>query len=141
YLIDKRKIKSSSIILYGESLGGAIALELATKAEALAVITEEAFSSMRDIARDIYPFLPSFFVSDGFNSLSRIGKVNIPKLIIHSKDDEMIPFGNAQRLYDKAKEPKMLAVINGSHNEAFIESKEAYENYIREFIKGLGDVK
>jgi len=137
YLVDNCKMKSSSIILYGESLGGAIALELATKVNASAVITEETFTSMRDIAKDIYPFLPSFFVSDRFNSLSRIEKVSIPKLIIHSKDDKMIPFSNAQKLYDKAKEPKALAAINGSHNDAFIESEKNYKNYIREFIKGI----
>lgn len=137
YLIGKFKTKPSSIILYGESLGGAVALELATKAEARAVITEETFSSMRDIAKDIYPFLPSFFVSDAFNSLSVIEKVSIPKLIIHSQDDEMISFKHAQKLYDKAKEPKTLAAINGSHNSAFLESEKEYIRHIREFIEGL----
>jgi hypothetical protein len=137
YLIDKRKIKPSLTILYGESLGGAIALELATKVKASAVITEETFSSMRDIAKDIYPFLPSFFVSDAFNSLSVIEKVSVPKLIIHSKDDEMISFKHAQRLYDKAKEPKVLAAINGNHNSAFLESEKEYISHIREFINEL----
>jgi len=137
FLIDKLKIKPHSIILYGESLGGAVALELATQVDASAVITEETFSSMRDIAKDIYPFLPSFFVSDKFNSLSKIRKLSIPKLIIHSKDDEMIPFRHAQKLYDAAEEPKTLAVIDGSHNSAFLDSGKDYKNHILEFIKGL----
>lgn len=141
YLTDNVNIIPSSIILYGESLGGAVALELATKVTAEAVITEEAFSSMRGIAKDMYPFIPSFLVSDRFNSVSRIEKVDIPKLIIHSKNDEMIPFSNAQTLYNKAKDPKVLAAISGSHNDAFIESEKDYTNYIREFIKKLNNAK
>jgi len=141
YLTDNLNIIPSSIILYGESLGGAVALELATKVTASAVITEETFSNMRGIAKDTYPFMPSFLVSDGFNSLSRIEKVDIPKLIIHSKNDEMIPFSNAQTLYNKAKNPKVLAVISGSHNDAFIESEKDYTNYIREFIKKLNNAE
>ena len=137
YLIDKRKVKSSSIILYGESLGGAVAFELATQVDVLAIITEETFSSVRDVAKNIYPFLPSFFVSDKFNSVSRIGKLTIPKLIIHSKDDEMIPFKHAQKLYESAKDPKILVAISGSHNSAFLDSGKDYKNHIREFIEGL----
>ncbi|MCK9614499.1 MAG: alpha/beta hydrolase [Candidatus Omnitrophica bacterium] len=137
YLIDKLKIKPSSIILYGESLGGAVAFELATQVDVLAIITEETFSSVRDVAKDIYPFLPSFFVGDKFNSVSRIGKLTIPKLIVHSKDDEMIPFKHAQKLYESAKDPKMLVAISGSHNSAFLDSGKDYKNHIREFIEGL----
>jgi len=137
YLIGKLKIKPSSVIVYGESLGGAVALNLSNQVEVRAVITEETFSSMRDIAKDIYPFFPSFLISGKFNSLSKIEKLNIPKLIIHSEDDEMIRFTHAQKLYNAAREPKTLAVINGSHNSAFIDSEKAYKNHINEFIKEL----
>jgi len=101
------------------------------------LIIEEAFTSIRDMGKIIYPYIPSFFVADRFNSLSRIEKINIPKLFIHSRNDNFVPFKLGEKLYKKAKEPKLLAVITGNHNSAFLESEKDYIGYIREFVRGL----
>jgi hypothetical protein len=137
YLVKIKGINPDSIIIYGESLGGAVAIELCTKVRAKALITEEAFSNISDMGKIMYPYIPSFFVSDKFNSLARIEKINLPKLFIHSRNDNLVPFELGEKLYKKAKEPKQLAAITGDHNHAFLESEKDYTGYIREFVKGL----
>ena len=137
YLAKIKGISPDSIIVYGESLGGAVAIELCTKISAKALITEEVFSSIRDMGKIMYPYLPSFFVSDRFNSLARIEKINIPKLFIHSRNDNLVPFALSEKLYKKAKEPKRLAIISGDHNYAFLESEKEYTKALREFIQEL----
>jgi len=137
YLVKIKRIDPGSIIVYGESLGGAVAIELCVKNNAKALITEETFTSVRDMGKVAYPYLPSFFVSDRFNSLSRIEKINIPKLLIHSRNDNLVPFALAEKLYKKAKEPKRLAIISGDHNYAFLESEKEYIKALCEFIQEL----
>lgn len=137
YLTKAAQIDPDSIILYGESLGGSVAIELAEKTKVKALITEEVFSSLKDMAKSIYPFLPSFLFADKFNSLDKIQKITIPKLFIHSKNDELVPFYQAQQLFALANKPKELVVIHGSHNEAFLESKNEYIKSITEFLKSL----
>jgi len=137
YLVKIKKISPDSIIVYGESLGGAVAIELCSRINTKALITEETFTSIRDMSRLVYPYLPSFFVSDSFNSLLRIDKIEMPKLFIHSRNDDIVPFELAEKLYKKAKEPKRLAIIYGDHNGAFLESEKEYTNALRNFIQEL----
>ncbi len=135
YLVNTRKIQPEHIILYGESIGGAAVIDLASKTKVGALITEETFSSAVDMAKRIYPFLPSFLFSVRFDSLTKIKKVNAPKLIIHSINDEIVPFELGKKLYDAAKEPKQFAEIIGGHNTAFLDSKEKYAASIKAFLK------
>ncbi len=135
YLVNTRKIKPEHIILFGESIGGAAVIDLASKVKVGALITEEAFSSARDMARRIYPFLPSFLYSVKLDSLTKIKKVDAPKLIIHSVNDEIVPFALGKKLFNAAKEPKQLVEIMGSHNTAFLDSKEKYTRSIEVFIQ------
>jgi len=137
YLVNKRGIRPEEIILYGESLGGAVAVEVALKADIRALIVEGAFTSIRGIAREAYPFLSPFIISDKFDSLSKIGKITQPKLFIHSPTDEIVSFGLAKKLYDKAVRPKQMAEISGSHNSLFLDSREEYTSSIRKFIEDL----
>ncbi len=137
YLTKIKCIAPDSIIVYGESLGGAVAIELCTKVKAKGLITEEAFTSIRDMGKIMYPWLPSFFAADRFDSLIRVGKVSTPKLFIHSRNDNIVPFSLGEKLYKNAAEPKMLAIIHGGHNEAFLESEREYIADIRHFINNL----
>jgi len=131
------KIPADKIVLYGESIGGGVALDLARKKEVKAVITEDTFTSIKDMARMAYPFLPPFIFESKFDSVSNIKKVECPVLIMHSRDDEIVPFYMGEKLYEAAGEPKELLVLRGSHNTAFLDSEESYRSGIKKFLEGL----
>lgn len=137
YLLNIRKIPSERIILYGESLGTAAVVNLASESKVRAIILEGAFSSGKDMAKRIYPFLPVFFFSDKFNSLQKIKRIDVPKLFLHSRDDEIVPLIIAKKLFDYAPEPKYFVELRGDHNNAFLESKEKFSSSIASFINRL----
>jgi len=137
YLVKERNINPDSIILHGTSLGCAAAINLASKEKIGGLIVEGSFSKGRDVAKRLYPFLPSFVFSDSFNSLSKVKKITAPKLFIHSKNDEIIPFTLGKKLYASSSEPKRLAAIYGGHNTAFLDSREHYLTAVKEFIKEI----
>lgn len=134
YIVARRHINTNQIILYGESLGSAVAVDLASKTKVKAVILEGAFSSGRDFGEKIYPFLPRYVFADKYNSLNKIKAVTAPKLFIHSIDDEILPFGLAKKLYNKADIPKKFTELRGGHNTAFLESREEYISAISKFL-------
>lgn len=139
YLTEERKYPADSIIVYGESLGAAVAVDLAQKKSFGGLILEGGFTSVEAIAHEIPPFnwLPSFFFSNKFDSLSKIGRAKMPKLILHSENDEIIPFAMGRKLFGAAKEPKRFAALAGGHNSAFFESGAAYLDAIRSFLGTL----
>ncbi|MFH0826259.1 MAG: alpha/beta hydrolase [Candidatus Omnitrophota bacterium] len=137
YLVEIRKIPPEQIILYGESLGTAAVIDLAAKVKVKAIIVEGGFSRGRDMATRMYPFIPNFLFSDSYNSLKKIKSVDVPKLFIHSRDDEIVPSSLARKLYLVSQEPKEFVEINGGHNSAFMDSKEEYISAIASFIKNL----
>ena len=137
YLVNERKIKAENIILYGESIGAAVIINLASKAVVAGLITEGAFSTGRDMAKQIYPFLPSFMFSDKFDSVSKIKNIKKPKLFIHGRDDEVVPSNLAKKLFDAASEPKQLKEISGYHNTCFLDCQDACLTYIKTFIEQL----
>jgi len=135
YLNEDKRFPAENIIFYGASIGGAVGIDLAQKVKAKALITEDTFTSISDMARITYPFIPKFFISTKFDSISKIKNVDCPKLIIHSADDEMIPFAMGKKLYEEAAEPKEFLEISGFHNEAYFLSEEQIKNGIQSFIK------
>jgi hypothetical protein len=126
-----------NIILYGESLGCAVAINLAAAEKVGALIAEGAFSKGRDMARHYYPFLPSFLFANTFDCLTKIKKVSVPKLFIHSRNDEIVPFKLAKKLYVAAGETKYFAELQGDHNSAFLSSQDMYISSIISFIEKL----
>ncbi len=138
YLVTKRQIDENKIILFGVSLGGAIAIELAHNHKPLGLIVESSFTSLPDIAAKLYPFLPVRLISRyDYNSAKKIGNVNTPVLVIHSSNDEMVPFSHGQKLFDLAREPKQFLEISGSHNEGFMISGKKYQAGLETFITSL----
>jgi len=135
YLTNERGISKDDIILYGESIGGAIAIDLARKKDVAALITEETFTSIKDMARIAYPLLPSFVFSSRFDALSKIKDVSCPKLIMHSTVDEIVPFRLGEKLFQSAGSPKNFLKLRGSHNTAFLESGEQYKEGIKLFLE------
>jgi pimeloyl-ACP methyl ester carboxylesterase len=145
YLIQERKIPPKKIIVYGESLGGAIASYIAQKTSnqdpknaAGGLILASTFTSISDRAAEIYPFLPIRLLSRfNYNSSDRLPNIKIPVLIIHSTDDEIIPFHHGERNFQVANEPKKLVKLRGDHNSGFLDSLETYRTGISEFIQRL----
>ena len=125
YLMHREDINADKILLYGESLGGAIAYELAAAVRVNAIITLGTFSSIMDMGKAIYPFLPvRFIVRTRYDTVSKVENIKIPKLIIHSVDDEIVPFEQGQKLFSRACEPKEFYEMQGGHVDAIF----TYEN-------------
>lgn len=138
YLVEKRRILPTQIILFGRSLGAAIAADLASRQDAAAVILESAFTSVPDIAATLYPWLPVRWLSRfRYDTLKKLAAIHSPLLIVHSRDDEIIPFANGERLLAAANEPKQLLKLRGGHNDGFIVSGKTYIDGLESFLGNL----
>lgn len=135
YLVKKKQIDPSNIIIFGRSLGGAIAAWLAQKHVPKALIIESVFTSIQDFAAEIYPFLPvKLLLRFNYSAIDYLRDVNCPVLIVHSRDDRIISFSFGQRLFEAANKPKEFLEISGSHNDGFLISAKRYEYGIESFI-------
>ena len=135
YLTKTRALDADDIIVFGRSLGGAIATWLATRHTPAMLILESTFTSVPAMARRFYPFLPVRLLSRfQYDSLRLIGRLTCPVLIAHSRDDEIIPFEEGRLLFDAAPEPRRFLEMRGGHNDGFIASGPAYESGLRAFI-------
>jgi uncharacterized protein len=117
------------VIYLGESLGGAIALELALHRPPAGLILQSTFTSIRHMARLHYPFIPRAAVPDAYPSLDRIPHLKAPLLVLHGQNDEIVPLMDGQALYDAAPDPKRLTILQAGHNEMvgreWIEAQES----------------
>ena len=138
YLTRTMNREPRAIVVYGESLGSAVAVNLATKMPVAGVIIEEPFTSAADVGRKMFPYLPvSLLVRNKYDTLSKIARINAPLLIVHSRDDEFFPMSHAERLLASAQEPKRLVELRGGHNDAFVVSGEAYRAALKGFLSQL----
>jgi fermentation-respiration switch protein FrsA (DUF1100 family) len=113
-------------VFYGESLGGAVAIEAALRFPPAALVAESTFTSVRDMARRHYPFIPAGLVRVRYDSLSRVGALACPKLFLHGPRDTIVPFEMGEALFRAAPEPKRFAALVGDHNSGgILESPEA----------------
>jgi fermentation-respiration switch protein FrsA (DUF1100 family) len=137
YLLRDRKISPEKIVLYGESLGGAVAIDLAGKQRIGGIISEGSFTSIPDMAKRILPFFPSMLISSRYESIRKIQKCTSPKLFFHSSEDEIIPFEFGKQLFQAAPEPKEFVEVRGGHNDAFFVSQDVFIRKIDSFIDRL----
>lgn len=135
FLINKG-FKPENISLYGRSLGGAIALELACKEKIKSLVLESSFTSIKDIAKDLYPVLPEPFIkNDIFNSKELIRKINVPILIVHGTNDEVVKIKHGEELFSLANEPKKFIIYEGAmHNDVSGFFDEKYFKYLEEIF-------
>ena len=119
YLASRGDVNMARVVFFGESLGAAVAVELATEFQPSALILRSPFSSMTRIGAHHYPLLPvRQFLRDRYPSIDRIGNLTCPLLVIAGDDDRVVPFEDTQRLFDAAHQPKQLVVIEGAdHND------------------------
>ncbi|MGE5279842.1 MAG: alpha/beta hydrolase [Deltaproteobacteria bacterium] len=136
YLVKERGVTpSSKLILYGESLGSAVAVDLAARQPAAGVILEGAFTRVAEMARQVFPFVPTAFLRYRFDSLAKVERVTAPLLVIHSHNDEVVPFGMGRRIFDAAaSDAKDIITVYGGHNESFYEYRREIRQKIDEFL-------
>lgn len=124
------------IVIFGRSLGAAVALEVALRRPGSPLILESAFLSAPALARAVYPFVPSFLVRTRFDNARKIGQVQGPKLILHGDRDEIVPFDHGRRLFELAPPPKTFyAIPAATHNDTYIVGGTAYFDAWRGFLE------
>jgi fermentation-respiration switch protein FrsA (DUF1100 family) len=135
YLTKEKRTAPKSIVIFGRSLGGSIAARTAQDHTAGALILESAFSSFQEAAEDVYPWLPVRLLARyDYNTAAFVAQARCPVLIIHSREDELIPFRHGERLFSAAKEPKVFLEITGGHNDGFLRSGKQYTEGLEAFL-------
>ena len=140
WLVEEKKSDPNKIIVWGRSLGGVVAARLVIdladeEQKPVALIVESSFTSLSDLASKLYPWLPvRLLLRADFDVKSEIAEIGVPLLVVHSKDDGIIPFELGKRLYDAAAEPKRFVEIRGGHNGGFLASGRDYLDPVRNFI-------
>ncbi len=135
WLLAAKSAEAGRTIVFGRSLGGAIAAQLATQVHPAGLIVESAFTSVPDAAAGIYWFLPVRLLARfKYDTRAALEGVACPVLIVHSRDDEIIPFSHGEALFAAASQPKQLLVLNGGHNDAIFTSTAVYEQGLRSFL-------
>ena len=132
-------VPADSIILYGESLGTNLATRVAAERASIGLILEAPYTSVLDIALTDYPFLPvRLLLSDRYETDKVLPQVKVPLLIIHGKEDGIIPVSMAQKLAKLANEPKRLVIFpEGDHSDLYVDGNNALP-VVRDWIRGLG---
>jgi hypothetical protein len=129
------------IVIFGESLGAAVALQLALDTEgARALVLESPFASIPAMARAVYPFLPVWpLVRTRYDNLGKVRRLRAPVLVVHGERDDIVPFAQGRRVFDAAPEPKRFYAIPGAaHNDTYVVGGEAYWRVLREFLEDPG---
>lgn len=137
YLRSRADVDPRKIVLFGRSLGAAVAAELAIRESGLALILETPFVSIREMARQAFPFLPiGPFLRIRYDVLEKVKRIRIPLLVIHGDRDEIVPFEQGKKVFEAAEEPKEFYTIHGaSHNDTYAVGGEAYFASLKSFIE------
>jgi pimeloyl-ACP methyl ester carboxylesterase len=136
YLVNERHIDPGRIVLMGESLGCAIAIQLALDRRAAGLVLEAPFASIAHMARAVFPFLPlSSFVRTRYDNVTKIQQLKMPLLVIQGTEDEVIPVAQGRMVFDAAPEPKQyLAIQRAHHNDVYVIGGATYRRAFSEFI-------
>jgi hypothetical protein len=137
YLMSRKDINRYKIISFGSSLGGAVAIDLATNRDVACLVVDSSFTSARDMGKKFYPYIPSFLFRTKFDSVNKVKTIKSAKFFIHSINDEIVPFEFGQKLYEIASEPKEFLKILGGHNTGFFESRDLIVERLRNYLQKL----
>ena len=134
--LKKQGIEEKNIILYGESLGTAVVVEVAQNKNYAGVILESPFTSMVNMGKKYYPFFPvSFLLKDKFESHKKINNISIPVLIMHGTVDNIVPYNMGKKMYELANEPKFF--YSQEYGDHMIEYDEKLLSALKKFILSL----
>ena len=136
HLTEARKLAARDIVIVGESLGGGIATWLAVKYPPRAIVLASTFTSVPALGAQIYPWLPVRLLARvNYDNLARIGKIDVPVLVAHSRDDDVIPFSHGEALFAAAREPKQFLTLAGGHNAGFLYTRDEWIAAVGVFLE------
>jgi fermentation-respiration switch protein FrsA (DUF1100 family) len=136
WLTEARGVSPDRLVLFGESLGSAVVLDLALAHPCRALVLEAPFTSVPDMAQVVLPFLPRVFVRTQYDNIGKIARLRVPLLVLHGERDEVIPFAQGRRLFEAAPEPKRFFAIPGAgHNDTYIVGGERYWRAVSDFVE------
>jgi fermentation-respiration switch protein FrsA (DUF1100 family) len=135
FLREDAGVDAHRIVILGKSLGGAVAVDLATEVDPAGLIVESSFASIPEMAAHHYPFIPRWLVRTKMDSRSKIRGVACPVLFIHSPDDEVVPYEQGRQLFDAASgDKRWFEVAGAKHNELWLVGGSDYLGALREFL-------
>lgn len=136
YLVKERKTPPDHIIIWGRSLGAAIAADLAAHHRSAAFVSEAAFTTLADLASHLHPYFPvKQLLKIHYGVINKLPFIHCPILIVHSREDELVPEEEGRRLYAAANPPKSFLEIAGPHRG--LPYQEVYWKGVEKFLKGL----
>jgi len=135
YLTETRGESPAGIVLFGRSLGGAVAIDLANRITPAALIAESTFTSVVDIGKRQFPFLPvGLLCKHRYESIGKVSRIACPKLFLHGTEDELVPFENGRRLFEAAAEPKDFIQTPGGHNQGGFEYSREHTDKLQQWL-------
>jgi len=142
YLSTARGVPPGNLIIFGESLGAAVALQLALEVPARGLVLESPFTSVGDMARGVVPVLPlGRLLRTKYDNLGKVGGLRMPLLVLHGDRDTTVPFAQGRRLFEAAPEPKSFFVIRGAgHNDTYLIGGDLYWQAWSDFLGELANV-
>lgn len=127
YLVETRRERPERIIVHGRSLGGAVAAHLAARQQPGGLVLESTFTSMPELAGDLLWWMPARWMCRfRYPTRENLKDVTCPVLVVHSRDDGLIPYRHGRALFAAAAEPKHFCQIHGPHNRGFVDSEDVY---------------
>jgi fermentation-respiration switch protein FrsA (DUF1100 family) len=139
YLTGERGTLADDIVIFGRSLGASVAAWLAVEHPPGALVVDSSFTSVPDVGQEVYPWLPVRLLSRFRHATAEhVAKTSAPLLVIHSRDDEIIPFHHGEAVFGAANEPKTFLELRGGHNDAHFTSETTYIDGLRRFLQSTG---
>ncbi len=137
YVLSRSDIDPNHIILYGESLGGAMAVQVAAKKKYAALILDSTFTSIKDMAKSAYSII-SGLAPDVYRSIDLIKELHEPLLIMHGKEDNVVPYHMGKILYEAAPHPKRMVTFEGTEHGGIHADAEKYIESLDKFLSEIG---
>ena len=138
YLRGGLRVPPERIIVFGHSLGSAVAVDLASRVPAAGLILDGALTSVIERGAELYPYIPVRWIGRSrFSSIDKISRVSIPKLFLHARADDVVPLAHGRRLFEAALPPKTFVELNGGHGDAFELDSATYFGSIRRFVEAV----
>jgi fermentation-respiration switch protein FrsA (DUF1100 family) len=132
--LKQRGFAPPHILAFGESLGGAVAVELALRERLCGIVLQSSFTSIPDVGADLFPWLPvRWLATIQYDSRAKLGKVKVPVMVMHSRLDRLVGFHHAQANYASAKEPKLLWELAGDHNDS-LSDRQKFVDGMEKFL-------